>query len=110
MIKNKRGDVTITILVLGVFLLGAFALLSFFMSDFKLSNSFESILVMEKANSQIDEYLFYRNSGVAIEDIYTLFEIKEINNVKYLHNEVNSKGNFGVKEKELLFSVDYPLG
>lgn len=107
---NKRGDVTITILVIGVFLLGAFALLSFFMSDFRFSNSFSSISVMEKANLEIDEYLFYKNSGVPMEKIYTFFEIKEDRNIKFLHNQKESTSYLGLKEGELLFSVDYPIG
>ena len=110
MIRNKKGDVTITILVIGVFLLGAFALLSFLMSDFKLSNSFGSIGAMEKINSQIDEYMFYKNVGMPSDKAQSFFDIKEDTNIKYLHQEVNSNGYFGINEKELLFSVDYPVG
>ena len=107
---NKRGDVTITILVIGVFLLGAFALLSFFMSDFKLSNSFSSISVMEKANAEIDEYLFYKNQGISVSELEGSFEIKDDRNMIFLHNEKLSANYFGLRENKLLFSVDYPVG
>lgn len=108
MIKNKKGDITITILVVGVFLLGAFALFSFFVSDSKTTNSFASVYVMEIANSQIEEYKFYKNSGVPVEKINGFFEIVEKQGIKYIHLEKETS-NFIKSKKTLLISVDYPL-
>jgi hypothetical protein len=64
MIKNKKSSVPVTILVVGVFVLCAFALYTFFVSEFKSSNSFVVIDFIRQANFQTDEFLYYLNSGV----------------------------------------------
>ena len=72
--KNKKSSVPVTILVIGVFLVCSYALLTFFISDFKISNSFIVVTLVREANIQIDEYLFYKNSGVSLEKIDKYFD------------------------------------
>jgi hypothetical protein len=59
MINNKKGDIPMTILVVGVVLVCAIALVSFFSSTIKMRNSFVGIGLVEQLNSQIEENSFY---------------------------------------------------
>lgn len=45
---NKRGDITITILVLGVLAICFLALISFYMADLDTSDTFDGIRLIEK--------------------------------------------------------------
>jgi hypothetical protein len=92
--KNNRGDIPITILVIGVFAICAFAILSFIISSISLRNSFVGIDIVESANKQI--------------------EFKEFNNenANYFYQEINKTRvsldylKRGFKD-EILFSVEY---
>ena len=54
--KNRRGDVPVTILVLGVFVVCTLALVSFINSDRNSERSFIGIKIMEEANINIEKY------------------------------------------------------
>jgi hypothetical protein len=54
-IKNKKADVPITILVIGVFAVCTLALFSFSFSVTKINKSFDSLEIMEKTNIQIEQ-------------------------------------------------------
>ncbi|MCK5149780.1 hypothetical protein KAJ87_02550 [Candidatus Pacearchaeota archaeon] len=99
--KNKKGDIPITILVIGVFTICTLAVLSFFNSSIQIKNSFVGINEMEKINIQIEEY----NLGEPLENLETLEENGNI----FLYQE--KKGfwkslAFWTKEK-ILFSVKF---
>lgn len=108
--KNKRGDIPITVLVIGVFAVCALALFTFFVADFKMSNSFVGLNIMEEMNSQIDEYLFYKNSGKSEGILNQLFPIVVEDGVEYIKISKPSSPGLGLfgDEEELLFSVRYP--
>jgi hypothetical protein len=59
--KNRRGDIPITILVVGVVLVCAIALISFLSSSIKVRNSFVGIGLVEQLDAQIEENSFYGN-------------------------------------------------
>ena len=64
-IKNKKADIPITILVIGVFAICTLAILSFKFIDIKTTKGFyESIEAIEEMNSQIQKHYFYKNAGV----------------------------------------------
>lgn len=52
--KSRRGDIPVTILVIGVFAVATLAILSFIYSSFVLSKSFVPLDLMEKANIEIE--------------------------------------------------------
>ena len=52
--KNKRGDIPITILVIGVLVVCTLAILSFIKSDIEVKKSFSGVDVLEKANMNIE--------------------------------------------------------
>lgn len=53
--KNKRGDLPVTILVIGVFAVCTLALFSFMYISGKVNKSFTGVELMEKANSEIEQ-------------------------------------------------------
>jgi hypothetical protein len=61
---NKRGDVSITILVIGVILICALAIFSFFSSTIQIGTSFIGIGLTEKLNSQIETKIFNKENPV----------------------------------------------
>jgi len=63
MIKNKKANVPITILVLGVLLICGLAILSFFLSSQKI-NDLSAVSVLEKIKIQKDKMEFYDNLEV----------------------------------------------
>ncbi|GAI63275.1 unnamed protein product [marine sediment metagenome] len=75
--KNKKADIPVTILVIGVFAICALAIVSFLSSSFNFSHSFTGISEMEEMNSKIDEYYFYKNAGLSEEKIQEILDIKE---------------------------------
>jgi hypothetical protein len=50
---NKRGDITITILVIGVIVICGLAVYSFFSSMVQTRNSFIGIGIVDKMNMQV---------------------------------------------------------
>lgn len=71
---NKRGDIPVTVLVLGVFAVCTMALFSFAYSNFKIGNSFVGLDLVEKINSKYDEYSFYKTLGFDDNKIKTFLE------------------------------------
>lgn len=86
---NNRGDVPTAILVIGVFVVCALAIGSFFYSNMLLNNSFKSIEKMEKANIEIE-----KNPLESYHD--------EITKTKF---SINS--DFDFFKEVISFSVDY---
>jgi len=101
--NGKKGDISITILVIGVFAISSFAILSFIISDFSYGNNFVGISMMQKINADIDEYKFYKNNKILTEVINSEFSFIEEGGTKYLYKEK-------IKKDKLLFSVQYPVG
>lgn len=67
---NKKADIPVTILVIGVFAICALTLLSFYSSLTKVKTSFVSIALIEKMNSQREEFSIYKN----LDEIDTITE------------------------------------
>jgi len=92
--KNKKGDIPVTILVIGVFLICTFAILSFKFVSIKSTNGLsESIEAMEDMNSEIQKYYFYLETGLDEQETKRLLGIGERN---YL--EITKK----IKEEEII--------
>ena len=82
---NKKGDIPVTILVIGVFIVCTLALLSFFVSMNVIKKSFVGISLVEKANSQIEK-----------------------NNLdNYYDEEKKSTGFLGFGKEKVVFSIEY---
>ena len=103
-IKNKRADIPITILTIGVFAICVLAMMSFYLSDREVQESFIDIGLIEQINSKMEKYIFYEKVGIDENKIKDILEIKtsEVGN-KYLYLEKLDK------EKKVLFFVKYNL-
>lgn len=73
---NKRGDVPVMILVVGVFVICTAALLSFSFFDSGSKKDLESVTVVELANSKMDNYYFYKEfSSFSDEEIADILDL-----------------------------------
>lgn len=89
---NKKGNLPIIILILGVLAVCSLALLSFYSSNLKVSNNFAGVKLIEKLNSQIETNLY---QGKPVEGLKEFKEIKTF----------NFKDDF--LKKKTIFSVTY---
>lgn len=87
--RNKKADVPVTILVIGIFAVCTLALLSFINSDKKAENSFSGVKVIEKANMNIERH--------TLNHYYDEIKVKKI----------VPKWSFRWIEKRIVFSVEY---
>src|SRR3989344_4174908 len=62
--KNKNGDVPITILVIGVFAVCSMALFSFYISGISGKETFLRVGIIEQTNSIANEIKFYKSSEI----------------------------------------------
>jgi hypothetical protein len=94
--KNKRGDIPIVILVIGVFVVCTLALLSFFNSSIQVKNSFVGIDLIEEMNSQVEKSQFFK------EDVSEFYLEKK---------KLSSFGEifFPWTKEKIVFSVKYNL-
>ena len=53
--KSKKGDVPVTVLVIGVFVVCTLAIISFIHHNITINNSFVGIDIMEKASIEIEK-------------------------------------------------------
>jgi len=97
MFKSRRGNISVTILVMGVFVVCSLALVSFYYSIGKTSFNFVGVDLIEKMNFQIEagdidnsdlkmidrEWNFYQEKK-ARAHIYSLTKDKLLFSVKYL--------------------------
>ncbi len=89
--KNKRGNLPIIILVLGVLAVCSLALLSFYNANLKISNDFSGVKLIEKVNSQIEANKYQEKSTES------LYEDKKVRRPTLLKPS----------NKEIIFSVTY---
>jgi len=61
--QNKKGDVPITILVVGVFALCTLALITFYFAEIKIQNAFSGLNVAENVNSIAEQLNFYKKNN-----------------------------------------------
>lgn len=64
---NKKGDVSITILVIGIFAACTLAVISFLISQNSMQSNFSDMGTVENASVQLDNFYFYVNSGMTYE-------------------------------------------
>ena len=85
---NKKGDLPVTLLVIGVFAICSLALFSFFYSDFKIKDSLKTINLMEQIGSTKEDIMLYENVDSGM-----------IENLNYFNKEYEAENNIFVKVK-----------
>ena len=101
--KNHKGDIPITILVIGVFVVCTLALVSFFSITLREKNSFVGINLMQKINSQIETY--HSHSVLTGLDIRISSEGRQV----LYQEKKETRGFLWWKKDIVLFSVEYNL-
>jgi len=78
LLKNKRGDIPITILVIGILAICILAIFSFYSSSKSVEDDFNSISAIEKVLIAKEKISLYSNSlEFTQEEIEEIFNIKE---------------------------------
>lgn len=86
-IKNKKADISITILVIGVFLVCVIVLSSFYFTGLGTEEVLSISTFMEEMNSQIERYNLYKNLQFSDEEIKEILDIRTDSNGDYLYIE-----------------------
>ena len=110
-LQNRKGDVPTAILVLGTFAVCALALVSFFASNLFVETTFFGPDLVEKMNSQVNEYNFYSSKNLNSEEIREILLLEEnfyINEEgKYFEINKSNEGFWFWEDERFLFSVKY---
>ena len=104
--RNKRANITITLLVIGIFAVFSLAILTFVSSSLKVGKSFEGVDSMKEINSEINKYLFYSSEGINVEGVFDT----RVNNLgdEVLYEDIyGKKGFLNLGKEHLVFSVEW---
>lgn len=77
MMKNKKADIPVTILVIGVLAICVLAILSFFISNKSVNSSFSAVDAVEGASIIKEKISFYKNLGYKEEEIKGLLNLQK---------------------------------
>ena len=122
-LKNRKGDVSITILVIGVFVVCSLALFSFYLSGVNGKETSLRVNIVEKIISLSEEVKFYKNPEINKnpEEMMDIFDMDSNENPAFTGSvsggiyQINGTYyekkfkilGFGVGEREEIFSVEY---
>jgi len=90
---NKRGDLPVTLLVIGVFAVCTLAILSFFYSSMQIKESFVGIKIIENANTQIE--------------LHNLDNFYDYKNVTRFSPSFGGENGISLFKEKTIFSVEY---
>ena len=107
--KNKRGDVPITLLVIGAIVVYIYALVTFAISMSRANGVIIESAVIEQMNNKIDNYYFYTNlNQYSRDEIMNMLGAKtDDSGRKYLYSEELS-GDLLSSGKKILYVEYYP--
>jgi len=98
MIKNKRGDISITILVIGVFAVCVLAIVSFFISKSSAQGNFIAPAVFENVSSQVESFYIYLDSGMTPQQA-----------ANRIGAQINPKGQLVINAEQRGMAVSYSM-
>jgi hypothetical protein len=97
--KNKRADIPVTILVLGVIAVCGLAVLSFIVSEkITVKPDKLGVEIFEKLYSGTDKFEFYKNVGISPEEAAANSGFKLGNDGKLIVENYNSGGQIVIKK------------
>lgn len=94
---NKRGDIPITILVIGVLAVCGLAILSFFTSNNSVKRSFSVIDTVVESGLIKEKISFYKNLGYKEEEIKNILDLQE-----------DSQGNLVISQSSVTVRFSWP--
>ncbi len=89
-IRGKKGDIPITILVIGIFAIFAFTIGSFILSDYIQNQEFDNLNYALEVNEIKEQIYFYKNLGEFNQDIANKIE-QQYDNVEITLDRDNQK-------------------
>jgi len=106
-LENKKGDITIAILVIGIVVVCFIALLSFYLADLNTDSNFENIGEMSVISSKMEKY----SSGVEdiVEEVKDELIEKRYFNIAVIDPEGFRAGSKGLEytSEKVLFNITY---
>lgn len=109
---NKRGDISITLLVIGVFAVCTLAIVSFLLQNQISQGGFADIETMERLFSQAEDFYFHVNSGLTAEEAAERIGAEIQDGQLILTAEQKESEFFGFltgKEPKTVLSVQYAV-
>ena len=100
--KNNRGDISITVLVIGVFVVCMVAMASFLYANTKFSSGFAGLNIAEQVSSDVEQFYTYVNLGYTCSGAANLIDAEYGSNVLTVHYSVKEQRGFWSK-KEIVF-------
>ena len=98
---NKRADISIIILVLGVVAVCSLAIFSFYSSKISVENDFVGLGIIEKINSFAEEVKFYKNSEINENSL----EVMKVFTQGISQDNVIFKGTKEIKDGKEVYSI-----
>ena len=98
---NKRADISIIILVLGVVAVCSLAIFSFYSSKISVENDFVGLGIIEKINSFAEEVKFYKNSEINENSL----EVMKVFTQGISQDNVIFKGTKEIKDEKEVYSI-----
>lgn len=99
---NHKGDVTITMLVIGIFAVCTIALISFFQSSVEVRNSLVGFNLVEKMNADIESYTFAQKDSLKDLQIKT-----DAGGDYFSEEEKVTSGSLWWKKEKIAFYLKY---
>jgi hypothetical protein len=99
---NKKASIPITILVIGIFLICTLALISFILAKSSARDSFSGVALMEKMNSQIEDYSVNQDLGNIDTRVNDLGK-------RVFYQEKIDYSILPWKKDMVIFSLEYPI-
>lgn len=94
MIKNKRANIPVTILVLGVLVVCGLAIFSFVLGNNQIKGDISDISIIENVKLDVEKFGFYMDkTGFESERIKTFLFVEE---TEYGESIIKEKGNLKV--------------
>lgn len=88
--RNKKGDIPITVLVIGVFAICVFAIISFHIADNDVKDSISSVSAVEQSALAVEKISFYENLEIDSERIDELLDVQSDSQGRYILIEQGS--------------------
>jgi hypothetical protein len=112
-IKNKKADVSTTILVIGVFIVSALAIISFLLYNQKIQSGFVNTAIFENISAQVENYYFYINSGLSPQQAANNIGAQIQGNQLVIYAEQREEptifGSITGSKSPLIISVEYKI-
>lgn len=112
--KDKSGDISITILVLGVFIVSALALLSFYLAGINGDETLKRIGILNKVNSLSEEAKFYKNPEIGKNPVELMGVFKkEMTDGSVSYSGIESNGQYkilGIDSKNEIEFLRFKFG